>query len=214
MKKKFSHIILLAFFTAFGFVADARQIFPTPVPPQHPVYGARDTLIVYGTVMPDGSIVPTGVLPDAYCYAKMPRWMVEKMKEWTRLRNAVYVCYPYAKEAGKIINEVNAKLAGVTDDKERKKIIKSREKDMRKSFTNKITDLSVYQGKVLMKLINRETGNNCFEILKEYKGSFNAVLYQSIAFVFGSNLKQSYDPTGTDKDIELIVKDVEKLYRG
>ncbi len=140
--------------------------------------------------------------------------MVERMKEWTRLRNAVYVCYPYAKEAGKIINEVNAKLAGVTDEKERKKIIKAREKDMRKNFTNKITDLSVYQGKVLMKLINRETGNNCFEILKEYKGGFNAVLYQSVAFFFGSNLKQSYEPTGADKDMEQIVKDVEKLYRG
>ena len=140
--------------------------------------------------------------------------MMDKMKEWTRLRNAVYVCYPYAKEAGKIINEVNAKLAGVTDEKERKKIIKAREKDMRKNFTSKITDLSVYQGKVLMKLINRETGNNCFEILKEYKGGFNAVVYQSVAFVFGSNLKQSYDPTGSDKDIEQIVKDVEKLYRG
>ncbi|MES2776011.1 MAG: DUF4294 domain-containing protein [Bacteroidota bacterium] len=211
MKKFFLHIILAACILSTGGTAAAQTPKPTPV---HPAYGANDTLVVYGTVMSDGTIIPTGVLLDAYCYAKMPRWMVERMKEWTRLRNAVYVCYPYAKEAGKIINEVNAKLAGVTDEKERKKIIKAREKDMRKNFTNKITDLSVYQGKVLMKLINRETGNNCFEILKEYKGGFNAVLYQSVAFFFGSNLKQSYEPTGADKDMEQIVKDVEKLYRG
>ena len=211
MKKKFYHIVLLVGLVTGCFWAIAQQPVITPI---HPVYGVNDTLVVYGAVMPDGSIIPTGVLLDAYCYGKMPRWMMDKMKEWTRLRNAVYVCYPYAKEAGKIINEVNAKLAGVTDEKERKKIIKAREKDMRKNFTSKITDLSVYQGKVLMKLINRETGNNCFEILKEYKGGFNAVVYQSVAFVFGSNLKQSYDPTGSDKDIEQIVKDVEKLYRG
>ncbi len=211
MKKKIRDILLLIGLATGNFWAIAQ---PPKVQPIHPVYGANDTMVVYATVMADGSIIPTGALLDAYCYAKMPPWMVEKKKEWTRLRNAVYVCYPYAKEAGKIINEVNAKLNGVTNEKERKKIIKAREKDMRKNFTSKITDLSVYQGKVLMKLINRETGNNCFEILKEYKGGFNAVLYQSIAFVFGSNLKQSYDPTGADKEIEQIVKDVEKLYRG
>ena len=65
-----------------------------------------------------------------------------------------------------------------------------------------------------MKLINRETGNNCYDILKEYKGGFNARLYQTIAFFFGSNLKQSYDGSGPDKEIEDIVKDVEKLYKG
>jgi hypothetical protein len=185
-----------------------------PVSIKHPTYGINDTLIVAATIMPDGTLIPTGTLLDAYCYAKMPQWMAERYKEWTRLRNAVYVCYPYAKAAGKIINEVNASLTGITDSKERKRLIKLREKDIRKNFTEKITDLSVYQGKVLMKLINRETGNNCYEILKEYKGGFNAVLYQSIAFFFGSNLKQGYDPTGEDLEIEKIVKDVEKMYVG
>lgn len=177
-------------------------------------YGANDTIEVYATRMPDGTLVPTSSLPDAYCTAKMPEWLRERMKEWTRLRNAVYVTYPYAKQAGKVINEINAKLAGVTDAKTRKRYIKEREKDLRATFASKLTQLSVYQGKVLMKLINRETGNNCYDILKEYKGGFDARLYQTVAFFFGSNLKQSYDPAGDDKDIEAIVKDVEKLYRG
>jgi len=207
MIKKIIHNLLLLFFVCFvGYCSHAQQ--PSEV------LGKNDTLLVYATKLPDGTMQPTGVLLDAYCYGKMPRWLAERMKEWTRLRNAVYVCYPYAREAGKIINEVNAKLANVTSDKERKKIIKERESDMRKSFTSKITNLSVYQGKVLMKLINRETGNNCYEILKEYKGGFNAGLYQAVAFVFGSNLKQAYDPTGADREMEAIVKDVEKLYRG
>lgn len=185
-----------------------------PIYAQQPEYGPNDTITVYATLMPDGSIVPTSVLPDVFCYGKMPQWMRSKMKEWTRLRNAVYVCYPYAKEAGKIINELNIKLTGVTDNRVRKKYIQEREKDLRKNFADKIMDLSVYQGKILMKLINRETGNNCYDILKEYKGGFNARLYQTIAFFFGSNLKQSYDASGLDKEIEDIVKDVEKLYKG
>jgi len=176
--------------------------------------GINDTIEVYVTRMADGSLVPTSILPDVYCNGKMPRWMRDKMKEWTRLRNAVYVTYPYAKEAGKVINEINAKLAGVTDEKIRKKVIKEREKDLRNTFASKLMNLSVYQGRVLMKLINRETGNNCYEILKEYKGGFDARLYQTVAFFFGSNLKQTYDPTGDDLELENIVKDVEKLYRG
>lgn len=200
-KMRFAFILLV--FSGIHFSANAQQQF-----------GVNDTIEVYVTRMSDGSLVPTSVLPDAYCNGKMPKWMRDKMKQWTRLRNAVYVTYPYAKEAGKVINEINAKLAGVTDEKTRKKVIKEREKDLRKTFASKLMNLSVYQGKVLMKLINRESGNNCYDILKEYKGGLDARLFQTVAFFFGSNLKQSYDPTGEDLELESIVKDVEKLYRG
>ena len=63
-----------------------------------------------------------------------------------------------------------------------------------------------------MKLINRETGNNCYEIIDEYKGFISAAFWQAVAVVFGSNLKQSYDPQKKDTDMEKIVKDVEKMY--
>jgi hypothetical protein len=63
-----------------------------------------------------------------------------------------------------------------------------------------------------MKLIRRQTGDNCYEIIKEYKGGFNAGLWQSVAFIFGSSLKQNYDPMNDDRLMENIVKDVEKMY--
>ena len=147
-------------------------------------FGKNDTITVYATYLNDSTIIPTGVLPDATCIGHMPRWMREKMKQWTRLRNAVYVTYPYAKEAGKIIKEINASLVGVTDDGVRRRLIKERERDLKKSFGDKIINLSVYQGKVLMKLINRQTGSDCYDILKEYKGGVNARLWQTVAFFF------------------------------
>lgn len=177
-------------------------------------YGPNDTITVYATYINDSTIIPTGVLPDAWCYGKMPHWMREKMKKWTRLRNAVYVTYPYAKEAGKVISEINASLVGVTDDGVRRRLIKEREKDLKKTFADKVVNLSVYQGKVLMKLINRQTGTNCYDILKEYKGGVNARLWQTVAFFFGSSLKQSYDAQGEDAEIESIAKEVELLYKG
>jgi hypothetical protein len=64
-----------------------------------------------------------------------------------------------------------------------------------------------------MKLINRQTGNNCYEIIKEYKGGFTARVYQTVAFFFSSNLKQPYDAQGNEKEMEVIVQEVERMYR-
>ena len=145
--------------------------------------------------------------------SKLPPKKLEKfIAEWTRLRNAVYVTYPYARVAGITINDINAKLANVTSKKQRKDYINSREKELKKTFSDPLSNLSVYQGKVLMKLIYRETGNNCYEIIEEYKGSFTAGFWQTVAVVFGSSLRQKYDPAGTDRPMESIVVDVEKMY--
>ena len=167
---------------------------------------------VQAYITPEGDTIPESILPPVEVYAKLTGHWKNYWADWTRLRNAVYVTYPYAIAASRIMNEVNVKLNGVTDKKKRKAIIKSREKELKKEFTDQLVKLSVYQGRVLMKLINRQTGNNCYEIISEYKGYFNAAFWQTIAFVFGSNLKQPYNPKGDDADMEKIVLDVEKMY--
>jgi hypothetical protein len=130
----------------------------------------------------------------------------------TRLRNAIIVTYPYAMRSGIILNDMNARLANITDNSSRKAYIKTREKELKKEFTDPLSNLSIYQGKVLMKLINRQTGNNCYDIIKEYKGGFTARFYQTVAFFFSSNLKQDYNPNGDDHEIEMILKEVCRTY--
>lgn len=143
-----------------------------------------------------------------------PQKLEKYKQEWTRLRNAVYVTYPYARVAGATINDINAQSASLSK-KDRKQYIKSREKELRKQFTEPLSNLSVYQGKVLMKLINRQTGNNCYEIIKEYKGGVNARLYQTVAFFVGGNLKQKWDLTDkTDRQIESFVKEIDGAWYG
>lgn len=171
----------------------------------------NDTIQVYAFVV-DGDTIPGGWQIEADVTAKMPQKWKDYWRDWTRLRNAVYVTYPYAKAAGKVFNQVNSELKNVTDKQQRKAIIKSHEKELKKEFADKITNLSVYQGKVLMKLIYRETGNNCYELIHEYKGGFTAGFWQTIAIIFGSNLKQNYDPVEKDKAMESIVQDVERMY--
>lgn len=160
----------------------------------------------------EGDTIEMKTLEFAYAYAKLSRAQVNANAKYNRLRNAVYVTYPYARRAGAVMNNINEKIINVQSKAERKNYIKTREKELKKEFSDPLTNLSVYQGKVLMKLINRETGNNCYEIIKEYKGGVTARVYQTVAFFFDSNLKQSYDADADDATIEHIVKEVQRMY--
>ena len=175
-------------------------------------HGIYDTIRVGACIEANGDTIPCAWLDPVLVNAKLYGKWKQQYAEWTRLRNAVYVTYPYAVQASKVMNEINVQLAGVTDKNKRKEIIKSREKDLKSKFADKLTQLSVYQGKVLMKLIYRETGNNCYEIIQDYKGTFSASFWQTVALIFGSNLRQDYDPTGNDHAMETIVLDVEHMY--
>jgi Domain of unknown function (DUF4294) len=176
-------------------------------------FGKNDTIwsqvIIY-----NGDTIPAKSLVIVYVDKAMSHAMRRRLEAMTRLRNAVYITYPYARKAGMILNEMNSRLAKMNSESERKDYIKSKEKELKKEFTDPMEKLSVYQGQILMKLINRQTGNNCYDIIKEYRGSFSARLWQTVAFFFGSSLKQSYDAQGDDHNIEIIVQEVERMYRG
>jgi Domain of unknown function (DUF4294) len=173
--------------------------------------GKNDTIQTLSIVY-EGDTIPLKNLDYVYVYSKISAAQKEANAKYNRLRNAVYVTYPYALRAGAVMNDINANLVGVTDKDKRKTYIKSREKELKKEFTTPLTNLSIYQGKVLMKLINRETGSNCYEIIKEMKGGFTARFYQTVAFFFDTNLKQSYDAETDDATIEKIVKEVQRMY--
>ena len=174
-------------------------------------YGINDTLL-HEAVVYNGDTIEAKTLENIYLFSRLTQAQSNARAQYNRLRNAVYVTYPYARRAGSVMNEINTKLAVITKSDERKKYIKSRETDLKKEFTDPLTNLSIYQGKVLMKLINRETGNNCYEIIKEYRGGFTARFYQTVAFFFNSNLKQPYDAATDDVLIEKFVMEVQRMY--
>ncbi len=176
-------------------------------------FGKNDTIwsevIIY-----NGDTIPAKTYTVVNVFHVMTYAMRKRNEAMTRLRNAVYVTYPYARKAGMILNDMNTRLAKMNSESERKDYVKSMEKQLKKEFTDPMEKLSVYQGMVLMKLINRQTGNNCYDIIKEYRGGFSARLWQTVAFFFGSSLKQPYDAQGEDHDVEIIVQEVERMYRG
>lgn len=167
---------------------------------------------MHEAIIYNGDTLEYKVLGALYLYAHMTNDQRKARAEYNRLRNAVYVTYPYARKAGAVMNDINLHLVGMNSKSDRKRYIQSREKDLKREFTTPLTNLSVYQGKILMKLINRETGNNCYEIIKEYKGGLTARFYQTVAFFFNSNLKQPYDARNDDLVIERLVQEVQKMY--
>jgi hypothetical protein len=205
-------VALLAFLLAAQQVVFAQNI-PDSILKNYPLpeLGPNDTIPVPVTLF-ENQIIPSQSLEWIWVQAPYPPHLLKKREAYNRLRNAVYVCYPYARRAGIILNDINYRLSFIKSRSDQKKYIKSREKELKKEFSDPLTNLSIYQGKVLMKLINRETGNNCYEIIKEYKGGVTARLYQTVAFFYNSSLKQPYDVAGKDSEIEKIVLEVEKMY--
>nr|WP_295871016.1 DUF4294 domain-containing protein [uncultured Chitinophaga sp.] len=170
-----------------------------------------DTVALHAVVVGSDTI-PVITLAIFDVVDKMPRALRKEKERYNRLRNAVYVTYPYARTAARLLKDVNSRLSAMSSKKERKAFLASKEKEMKEQFGDKLQNLSVYQGKVLMKLIDRETGQNCYEIIKELKGGFNARVWQTVAFFFGGNLKSDYDKQ-EDRDIEVIVQELEMYQR-
>ena len=164
LQYRFLFTILVLFFGGIKLFA---QSDPTNKA-QTPKWGPNDTIVVQSIVY-EGEKMPYKELEMVVVSNLSPDKLAKFLSEYNRLRNAVYVTYPYARTAGATLNQINARLQGVSSKRERKQIIKAREKELKDQFSDPLSNLSVYQGKILMKLINRQTGNNCYDIIKDYR---------------------------------------------
>lgn len=132
---------------------------------------------------------------------------------YVKLRYNVYKVYPYALTAAYLLKDVHQKLAQLHSKADQKKYLKAVEKELNKRFKGELEQFTIPQGIVLVKLINRQTGRSCFDIIQEVKGGFNAVVWQGVALMFSNNLRREYDPDDRDSDIEDIVREIENAAR-
>ncbi|PKP23537.1 MAG: DUF4294 domain-containing protein [Bacteroidetes bacterium HGW-Bacteroidetes-22] len=130
-------------------------------------------------------------------------------KRYEKLVRNVQKVYPYARLAGLKLREYESVLKAAPSDRERKKIMKQAEKELTDKFGPELKKLNFSQGKILIKLIDRETGNSSYTLLQELRGKFTAFIWQQLARIFGYNLKINYDPLGEDYQIEEIVQRIE-----
>ena len=166
--------------------------------------GKNDTIIVQAVVV-DGDTIPFAYLPMVNIYSQRIFKSKRAQVKYTKLRRDVIKVWPYAKLAGEKFQQLEKELAMTNDKRVQKALVEKTEKEIMQKFEAELKKLTVTQGKILIKLIDRQTGNTSYKVLQDLKGNLNAFFWQSLARLFGSNLKSHYDPNGEDAEIEKII---------
>ena len=133
----------------------------------------------------------------------------KEIAKYQRLVYNVRKVYPWAKLAASEMEKIKKVLDTIPTERKRKSYIKKAQKELEAKFGDQLKNLSFNQGKILLKLVYRETGSSTFDIVKELRGGFNAFVWQTMARLFGYDLKNVYDPEGEDQAIEKIVVMIE-----
>jgi hypothetical protein len=152
------------------------------------------------------------LLPEVIVKGKTrgKRYYTRLRQRDARLHHNVRRAYPYAREAARRVALIEERLATVSRGKDRREIIKREYDSLMKTFKEPLMKLTVTQGRLLVRLVYRETRKSSFHHIKEYRGSINAYFWQSLALLFGNNLKADYDPDGIDREIEEVVLEIER----
>lgn len=190
--------LLLLFCCLMGSLK-AQDAKPVPV-----TLGKNDTIKTYLTVL-DGELTPWIVLPDVKIVDVRIFKSQADYDKYRRLKYNVLKVLPYARFAGERYRKLQRDLAVTGNRREQKELISTCESEIKELFNKQIKDLTISQGEVLIKLIDRETGNTSYAMVKELKGGFKAFLFQSAARIFGHDLKETYDPE-EQHDIEAILQ--------
>lgn len=161
------------------------------------------------TTLDNGEVVPWFPIEEVVIYAKRTFKSEEDRIKYLRLRRNVIRVLPYAIYAQKRYEQLDRDLALANSRREEKKLIKECEREIKEKITSEVKNLSISQGKILIKLIERQTGNTSYDLVKDMKGNISAFLYQGVAKIFGHNLKSTYDPQ-EDYEIENIIREYER----
>lgn len=174
---------------------------------------AQQTTTINGYMVPlcvyKGDTIPALRLPTVYVFKPLKFKNKKQQKEYNRLVYNVKKTLPIAKEVNRAIIETYEFLQTLPDEKARQEHLKMVEKGVKEQYTPRLKKLTFSQGKLLIKLINRETDSSSYELVKAFLGPFKAGFYQAFAALFGASLKKEYHPEGEDLLIERVVLLVE-----
>lgn len=140
-------------------------------------------------------------------YSRVPRQKGREWRKYYRLVHNFSKAYPYALVAKKLVVEADSIIAADRlKGAKREKYISKVQTELFEVFEGQMRKLTVSQGALIMKLVDREVGKSSYSIIKGYKSGATAAFWQGIAKIFGSDLKKPYDPEGEDKAVEELVQ--------
>lgn len=158
----------------------------------------------------DGDTVATFQLPEVVVQGRWTARDGRQAERFDRLTRNVLKVYPYAKVTRELLSEYEHDLSLIQRSTDQDLYLKLAEAELRAEFEAEVKDLTVSQGKVLVKLIDRETGKTSYELVRQLRGKFTAFVWQGLARLFGQDLRSTYDAEGDDRLMELIVQRIER----
>ena len=166
---------------------------------ENPATSQVKTVIINGDTIQSYEAKPILILPAPIFNNN------DDLKKFRKLVRNVKIVYPYAKLGKKVFQNIQCTIDTMQNKKAKSNYIKLKEKELMAQYENELKALSVTQGKILLKLIDREVKRTSYEIIKEMRGTMQAFMWQQLARLFGSDLKTEYDANGQDKMIEKII---------
>lgn len=160
-------------------------------------------------VIIDGDTMWTYLMPELPVYKEKKFRNERERRKYTKLIYNVKKVLPLAKMARMMLQETYEVLETLPDKKAKQEHIKLVERDIKKQYTPIMKKLTFSQGKLLIKLIDRECNQEAYDILQAFLGPARATFYQIFAWTFRASLKKKYDPEGEDAEIERIVRQIE-----
>lgn len=173
---------------------------------------SKDKLnVVYGRIEGKDTLLIV-YLPEVDIDLMNRYYQINETRQGRRLVNNVRKVYPYAKIAGELLQTYDTLLATVSNPSERSNLMRMAEDDLTEQYTEELKKLTFSQGLILIRLIDRETGDTSYQVVQELRGKFRAFFYQGFARLWGYDLKSEYDPHNNPEDdqIETIVTLLER----
>lgn len=165
------------------------------------------------TILPatviEGDTLPNAVIQGVTIFSPRKFKSKRDYREYQRLIRNLKAAYPYAQIAKSTMSEMEQHFQTLNTKSERDAYVKEVEKRMRAEFESQLVKLTITQGRILIKLIDRELGHSSYDLVKNLKGGTSAIFWQTIARIFGSNLKTKFDPQGEDKLLNQLVIQLE-----
>jgi hypothetical protein len=165
---------------------------------------------MYGIIYGGDTVFMSTIAEVSVTSGRKTRSEQRDMRKYRKLVYNVKKVYPYAKIAGQKFREIDATMATLETDRERRQYINQVEAEIKGRYEEELKNLTITQGRILIKLIDRETGHTSYDLVRQLQGNFQAFLWQTLARLFGSNLKMTFDEAGEDMLINDIVIMIDK----
>ena len=200
MNIRLNIVILIVFLSSGSLVCHAQQ---------QPRTDMSKSIYLTPMCVYNGDTIPYVKLPIVYIFKPLKFKNKHEMAKYYKLIRDVKKVLPISKEINRAIIETYEYLQTIPTEKERQKHLKAVEKGLKEQYTPRMKKLSFAQGKLLIKLVDRQTNSTSYELVKAFMGPFKAGFYQTFAALFGASLKKQYDPSGEDALTERVILMVE-----